>query len=97
MAFQISLVCPAVVEAVDLKYSTTDFLQQSLTQGEITLTTIFEPSASVAQAPQFNMDMAKASAFMNRVMADLSGTLVSILCSLGDRLGLFKALAAYGL
>ncbi|EKF04538.1 putative SAM dependent methyltransferase [Tolypothrix sp. PCC 7601] len=84
------------MEAVDLKYSTTDFLQQSLTQGEITLTTIFEPSASVAQAPQFNMDMAKASAFMNRVMADLSGTLVSILCSLGDRLGLFKALAAYG-
>jgi 2-polyprenyl-3-methyl-5-hydroxy-6-metoxy-1,4-benzoquinol methylase len=40
--------------------------------------------------------MAKMQAFMNKVIGDLSGSAVSIMCSLGDQLGLFKDLAARG-
>jgi 2-polyprenyl-3-methyl-5-hydroxy-6-metoxy-1,4-benzoquinol methylase len=35
-------------------------------------------------------------AFLNRVMNDMSAAVTSIMCSLGDRLGLFKALATSG-
>jgi SAM-dependent methyltransferase len=41
-------------------------------------------------------DMVKMGSFMNQVMGDLSGAVVSTMCTLGDRLGLFKALAANG-
>ena len=33
---------------------------------------------------------------MGKVMGDMSGTYVTLLCVLGDRLGLFKDLAAQG-
>lgn len=42
------------------------------------------------------LDEAKIHAFMGRVMGDLSGTMVSAMCNLGDRLGLFKDLAFGG-
>jgi SAM-dependent methyltransferase len=35
-------------------------------------------------------------AFMDRLLGDLSGAMVSLLCTLGDRLGLFKDLALRG-
>ncbi len=41
-------------------------------------------------------DPGRMAAFLSRVMGDLSGTMVSFLCLLGDRLGLFKDLAARG-
>lgn len=41
-------------------------------------------------------DMVKMGSFMNKVMSDLSGAVVSTMCTLGDRLGLFKALFANG-
>ncbi|HTE86114.1 MAG TPA: SAM-dependent methyltransferase, partial [Dehalococcoidia bacterium] len=42
------------------------------------------------------IDEAKLHAFMGKVLGDLSGTMVSVMCHLGDRLGLFKDLAAKG-
>lgn len=45
---------------------------------------------------QPTIDMAKAQSFMNKVMSDLSGAVASIMCTIGDRLGFFKALAAGG-
>jgi 2-polyprenyl-3-methyl-5-hydroxy-6-metoxy-1,4-benzoquinol methylase len=47
------------------------------------------PSASLP-------DMMKMQAFMGRIMDDMSGTVVSMMCALGDRLGLFKDLAGEG-
>src|SRR5262249_33628280 len=35
-------------------------------------------------------------AFLNKVMGDLSGAVASIMCTIGDRLGFFKDLAARG-
>jgi SAM-dependent methyltransferase len=42
------------------------------------------------------IDQAKADAFVGKALTDTSGTTVTILAALGDRLGLFKALAAGG-
>lgn len=42
------------------------------------------------------VDQAKADAFMNKALGDLVGAYPALMCSLGDRLGLFKDLAANG-
>jgi hypothetical protein len=42
------------------------------------------------------MDQAKAEAFVHRVLGDTSAALTTTLAALGDRLGLFKDLAANG-
>jgi SAM-dependent methyltransferase len=42
------------------------------------------------------LDLERSYRFLDRVMADMSGTFVSALCSIGDRLGLFDDLAANG-
>jgi SAM-dependent methyltransferase len=42
------------------------------------------------------LDEAKLEAFMGKVVEDLSGTMTSFFCSLGDRLGLFRNLAEHG-
>jgi SAM-dependent methyltransferase len=41
-------------------------------------------------------DAVKMGAFIDKVMNDMSGAVVSTMCILGDRLGLFKELAANG-
>ena len=38
----------------------------------------------------------KMGMFMNRVIGDMSGAVASIMCTLGDRLGLFKIMASAG-
>ena len=48
--------------------------------------------ATAAQPP----DQAKVHAFAERAFADLSATYTVALCAIGDRLGLFKDLAAHG-
>jgi 2-polyprenyl-3-methyl-5-hydroxy-6-metoxy-1,4-benzoquinol methylase len=40
------------------------------------------------------IDEAKVEAFVGRALGDLGGTMTSLFCALGDRLGLLKALAA---
>jgi len=42
------------------------------------------------------LDMVKLQAFMGKTMTDISGTMVSLMCAIGDRLGLFKSLGAGG-
>jgi SAM-dependent methyltransferase len=42
------------------------------------------------------LDQAKVDQFVGKVLGDTSATLVTLLVALGDRLGLFKALAASG-
>ncbi len=42
------------------------------------------------------IDSAKLETFVNKVVGDMSGTYSSIMCTLGDRLGLFKELDAHG-
>ncbi len=42
------------------------------------------------------VDQSKAEAFMNKVVGDFSATLISAMCTLGDRLDLFKNLDAAG-
>src|SRR5438067_5160263 len=42
------------------------------------------------------LDEAKVEAFMGKVLDDLSGTTTTLFCTIGDRLGLFKDLAANG-
>ena len=39
------------------------------------------------------MDRAKLEAFAQKAIADVGSTLTTLMCSLGDRLGLFKASA----
>ena len=48
----------------------------------------------MATQPQINEQ--KLEEFMGKVIGDLSGTLVTTMCVLGDRLGLFKDLASNG-
>ena len=43
---------------------------------------------------QQEVDEAKVEAFMGKVLGDFCGAMATLLCALGDRLGLFKALAA---
>ncbi|MER5217798.1 hypothetical protein ABT063_46680 [Streptomyces sp. NPDC002838] len=45
-------------------------------------------------AAQRALEEAKVEAFMEKALGDLSGTMTTGLCHLGDRLGLFKDLAA---
>jgi 2-polyprenyl-3-methyl-5-hydroxy-6-metoxy-1,4-benzoquinol methylase len=45
---------------------------------------------------QPTIDQAKAEAFVHKAFGDVSGAMVSIMCSLGDQLGLFKDLNANG-
>src|SRR5262245_4645780 len=40
------------------------------------------------------IDEAKVEAFVGRALGDLGGTMTALFCALGDRLGLFEALAA---
>jgi SAM-dependent methyltransferase len=40
-----------------------------------------------------SLDQTRVEAFMGRVIEDFSGTMTTLLCVLGDRLGLFEALA----
>ncbi len=42
------------------------------------------------------IDQAKTEAFMEKALGDLSGTMAFVMCSIGDRLGLFKDLASEG-
>ena len=46
--------------------------------------------------PQPVVDQTKVEQFVGRVLGDTSATLVSLLAAIGDRLGLFKELAASG-
>jgi SAM-dependent methyltransferase len=41
-------------------------------------------------------DFAKTASFMTKVMWDMSGAVASLMCTIGDRLGLFQELAAGG-
>src|SRR5882757_8268230 len=45
---------------------------------------------------QTTIDQTKQEAFVQKVFADTSATMITILASIGDRLGLFKDLAANG-
>lgn len=45
---------------------------------------------------QQNIDQAKTEAFVGKVMADTTGLAVTVLSSIGDRLGLFRNLAEQG-
>ncbi|MGH3829123.1 MAG: class I SAM-dependent methyltransferase [Pseudonocardiaceae bacterium] len=56
------------------------------------MTAITQPSPDAA--PGFDVD--EAQAFSARIMGDMSGAMVSIMCVLGDRLGLFEELGAAG-
>jgi len=42
------------------------------------------------------LDQAKMDAFVHKVLGDTSATMTTTLAVLGDRLGLFKDLAAHG-
>jgi SAM-dependent methyltransferase len=42
------------------------------------------------------LDEQKLHSFMTRIVGDISATMISLLCNIGDRLGLFKWLAASG-
>src|SRR6266852_2232258 len=46
--------------------------------------------------PHLTIDQAKQEAFVHKVLGDTSATMTTILASIGDRLGLFKDLAANG-
>ena len=46
--------------------------------------------------PQPVVDPTKVEQFVGRVLGDTSATLVTLLAAIGDRLGLFKDLAASG-
>ena len=46
--------------------------------------------------PQAVLDQTKVDRFVGKVLGDTSATLVTLLAALGDRLGLFKELAASG-
>jgi len=65
------------------------------------MATPFESPADV-QPPPFGQagypafDAEKVGAFMNKIIGDMSGAVASIMCTIGDRLGLFKALASGG-
>jgi SAM-dependent methyltransferase len=58
------------------------------------MTTMLKKAAAPAPmaAPPFNP--ARAGAFAGKLMGDLAGAMTALVCALGDRLGLFGALAA---
>lgn len=43
-----------------------------------------------------NIDKTKANAFMDKVFRDITGTYISLMCCIGDRLDLFKNLEING-
>jgi 2-polyprenyl-3-methyl-5-hydroxy-6-metoxy-1,4-benzoquinol methylase len=47
-------------------------------------------------ATQYQVNEAKIGEFAQKVVGDISGTLVTAMCVIGDRLGLFKDMAARG-
>src|SRR5262249_43990469 len=49
-----------------------------------------------AMTEQQTIDQARLEAFVGKALGDTSGATVTILAALGDRLGLFKTLAARG-
>ena len=51
---------------------------------------------STQPSTDHSMDMKKARAFTQKVVGDLSGTMATVMCIIGDRLGIFKDLAANG-
>ena len=52
-----------------------------------------EIAMTVQQQEVASVDQAQTEAFMAKAFGDFSGTMTTALCALGDRLGLFKALA----
>jgi len=58
-------------------------------------TTVNENSRQASGFPVLSLPP-RAEAFSSRIMGDLSGAVASIMCAIGDRLGLFKDLAARG-
>jgi 2-polyprenyl-3-methyl-5-hydroxy-6-metoxy-1,4-benzoquinol methylase len=56
----------------------------------------FHREGADSMTTQPTIDQVKAEAFVHRAFADVSGAMVSIMCSLGDQLGLFKELHAKG-
>ena len=47
-------------------------------------------STTATSSPQPRLDQSKQEAFIGKVLADTSGTMTTILASIGGRLGLFK-------
>jgi SAM-dependent methyltransferase len=58
------------------------------------MTTTLEPVLSPLVPAQ--VDFTRTASFMNKAIGDMSGAVVSFLCTLGDQLGLFKELTAGG-
>src|SRR3954469_15643925 len=56
----------------------------------------YSPSQEAAMTTSQAVDFEKVQAFAGKVLTDSSATFATTLAALGDRLGLFKALAAGG-
>ena len=55
-----------------------------------TITQPVTPRHAAVQPANPAFNPARVGAFMERLLNDISGAMVSLLCALGDRLGLFK-------
>src|SRR5947207_15228485 len=53
-------------------------------------------STTATSSPQPSLDQSKQETFVGKVLADTSGTMTTVLASIGDRLGLFKDLSLNG-
>ena len=53
-------------------------------------------SSTATSSPQPSLDQSKQETFIGKVLADTSGTMTTVLASIGDRLGLFKDLSVNG-
>src|SRR3954469_9080946 len=53
-------------------------------------------SVPAGMAAQPSFDESRQEAFVGRVLGDTSATMITILASIGDRLGLFKDLSVHG-
>jgi len=65
----------------------------------VSLATVLEVNSQSPRMtfdPALTFDPAKMEAFINKMMNDMSGAVASTMCILGDRLGIFKELAAGG-
>ena len=49
---------------------------------------------SIAEQPHTQVEPAEVEAFAGRAIGDLAGAMATVLCAIGDRVGLFRALAA---
>jgi SAM-dependent methyltransferase len=55
------------------------------------------PAAPTGEPPRDAvLDFEAVQSFLSRVVTDLGGAMIGLVCALGDRLGLFRALAAAG-